>query len=109
MNQVGGQDELIFDGSSFVTDSAGDLIAQLPQFEEALQIVDLEVGARPIGELSLIRVSEPKKTKKPIPEPTVTPGQDETGESGMPWFSNPRLRGKKVQASSNRSIRWSRF
>ena len=80
VNQVGGQDELIFDGSSFVTDSAGDLIAQLPQFEEALQIVDLEVGARPIGELSLIRVSEPKKTKKPIPEPTVTPGQDETGE-----------------------------
>ena len=70
VNQVGGQDELIFDGSSFVTDSAGDLIAQLPQFEEALQIVDLEVGARSIGELSLIRVSEPKKTKKPIPEPT---------------------------------------
>ena len=80
MNQVGGQDELIFDGSSFVTDSAGDLIAQLPQFEEALQIVDLEVGARPIGDLPLIWVSEPKKTKKPIPEPTITPGQDETAE-----------------------------
>ena len=80
VNQVGGQDELIFDGSSFVTDSAGDLIAQLPQFEEALQIVDLEVGARPIGDLPLIRVSEPKKTKKPIPEPTITPGQDETAE-----------------------------
>ena len=56
VNQVGGQDELIFDGSSFVTDSAGDLIAQLPQFEEALQIVDLEVGARPIGDLSLIHI-----------------------------------------------------
>ena len=80
VNQVGGQDELIFDGSSFVTDSAGDLIARLPQFEEALEIVDLDVEARPIGELPFITTSGPQKKKRPIPEPAVAPGQDETSE-----------------------------
>ncbi len=35
VNQVGGQDELVFDGGSFVIDPAHALKAQLPQFEEA--------------------------------------------------------------------------
>ncbi len=34
VNQVGGQDELVFDGRSFVMDQNGDVIAQLPAFEE---------------------------------------------------------------------------
>lgn len=42
VNLVGGQDELIFDGRSFVLDSAGRKLAQLPAFEEAVQRVDLE-------------------------------------------------------------------
>ena len=69
VNQVGGQDELIFDGSSFVTDSAGDLLARLPQFEEALEIVDLDVEARTIGELPLITTSGPQETKDRSPSP----------------------------------------
>jgi predicted amidohydrolase len=35
-NLAGGQDELVFDGGSFVLDSRGTLCCQLPQFEEAL-------------------------------------------------------------------------
>jgi NAD+ synthetase len=41
-NQVGGNDELIFDGASFAVDARGRVIAALPAFEPALQIVDLE-------------------------------------------------------------------
>src|SRR5262249_54761486 len=41
-NLVGGQDELVFDGESFVFDENGDLIAQGKQFEEELVVVDLD-------------------------------------------------------------------
>ena len=43
VNQVGGQDELIFDGASLVFDSDGHLIARAPQFVEHTMTVDLEV------------------------------------------------------------------
>ena len=38
VNQVGGQDELVFDGASFVVDRDRTLKAQLPSFEESLTI-----------------------------------------------------------------------
>jgi NAD+ synthetase len=41
-NQVGGNDELIFDGASFVVDARGRVQATLPLFEPALEVVDLE-------------------------------------------------------------------
>ncbi len=34
VNMVGGQDEVVFDGNSFVLDSKGTLIQQLPEFKE---------------------------------------------------------------------------
>jgi NAD+ synthase (glutamine-hydrolysing) len=46
VNQVGGQDELVFDGASLVLDSAGRVVAAGPQFAEAVVIVDLDV--RPV-------------------------------------------------------------
>lgn len=45
-NMVGGQDELVFDGGSFVLDASGALKRQLPQFEEQLAIVEFS-GATP--------------------------------------------------------------
>ena len=45
VNQVGGQDELVFDGCSLVFDAEGHLIARGPQFVEALMIVDVPVPA----------------------------------------------------------------
>src|SRR2546425_5279386 len=41
-NAVGGQDELIFDGHSFVLDEDGRVLARAPGFEEALLLVDVE-------------------------------------------------------------------
>ncbi|HEU4827518.1 MAG TPA: NAD+ synthase, partial [Dongiaceae bacterium] len=38
VNQVGGQDELVFDGGSFVIDRGNQLRAQLPLFREAVEL-----------------------------------------------------------------------
>ncbi len=43
VNQVGGQDELVFDGGSMVFDAEGALIARSPQFVEDVMIVDLDI------------------------------------------------------------------
>ena len=43
VNQVGGQDELVFDGASLVFDARGELLARGPQFVESHQIVDVDV------------------------------------------------------------------
>lgn len=42
VNQVGGQDELVFDGASIVTDPRGEVIAIGPSFEESVFAVDLD-------------------------------------------------------------------
>ena len=44
VNQVGGNDELIFDGGSFVVDANGRVQAAMPLFETGLEIVDLETA-----------------------------------------------------------------
>jgi NAD+ synthase (glutamine-hydrolysing) len=41
-NQVGGNDELVFDGASFAVDAQGRLRAALPHFEPALEVFELE-------------------------------------------------------------------
>ena len=50
-NMVGGQDELVFDGHSFVVDAAGRTVARAAQFEEELLLCDLELPvAEPASE-----------------------------------------------------------
>ncbi|MFI6923554.1 NAD+ synthase [Nonomuraea spiralis] len=43
VNQVGGQDELVFDGDSIVVDASGELVARAGQFREELLVVDLDL------------------------------------------------------------------
>ena len=53
-NLVGGQDDLVFDGSSFAVGADGELIARARPFEDDLLIVDLPGGGRveePLGDL----------------------------------------------------------
>ena len=45
VNQIGGQDELVFDGNSFVMDSRGAVTMRAPAFTEDLYAVDLDVAA----------------------------------------------------------------
>lgn len=80
VNQVGGQDELIFDGSSFVANSQGELVARLPQFEEAVQLVDLDVDECSSDGLPVIVTSTKQKTKSAIAEPVVVEGDETIAE-----------------------------
>jgi NAD+ synthase (glutamine-hydrolysing) len=45
VNLVGGQDELVFDGGSFVVDGAGRVTQRAPACEEGLFPVDVEIGS----------------------------------------------------------------
>jgi NAD+ synthase (glutamine-hydrolysing) len=47
VNMVGAQDELVFDGGSFVLDGNGEMVAKMAQFEEGNAIVEFD-GARPV-------------------------------------------------------------
>ncbi|QDT40411.1 Glutamine-dependent NAD(+) synthetase [Gimesia alba] len=42
VNQVGGNDDLVFDGHSFVTDGKNQIVLQMPGFQEGLQMYDTE-------------------------------------------------------------------
>ena len=57
LNMVGGQDELVFDGGSFVVDGKGEILYQAQQFEEELFYIDLnlEVKEHPKGSMLEIR------------------------------------------------------
>jgi NAD+ synthetase len=56
-NLVGGQDELVFDGASFVINANQQIVCQLPAFEEALQVVEFDgqafMAGSLVGQLSL--------------------------------------------------------
>jgi NAD+ synthetase len=50
VNQVGGNDELIFDGGSFTVDALGRVQKKLALFEPTFEVVDLPDGAEPPNE-----------------------------------------------------------
>lgn len=49
VNLVGGQDELVFDGESFVVDATGALTQRAAPFEEQLVAVDIDTSVRPMA------------------------------------------------------------
>ncbi len=62
VNQIGGNDDLVFDGNSLALDSAGNVIEQLAPFAEDLQLVPLptgEGGRRPGEGRAAERLSSP--------------------------------------------------
>ena len=48
VNTVGGQDELVFDGSSLVLSPVGQVVARLEQFEEDFALVDVPLGSNEV-------------------------------------------------------------
>lgn len=54
VNQVGGQDDLVFDGGSFVVDRDGTLLLRAPMFMEHLMMFDLDTEAdrQQVGEVA---------------------------------------------------------
>ena len=88
VNQVGGQDELVFDGSSMVAGPDGNVVAMGPAFEESVFAVDIDTAvvaeARAAGGFA---GADGKFTKfGPIRKPSVatpTPVTDEPVEPSM--------------------------
>jgi NAD+ synthase (glutamine-hydrolysing) len=62
---VGGQDELVFDGHSFILDPRGETIARAAQFEEDLLVCELDLAA-----------SFPRTAPRALPEP-IAPAEAE--------------------------------
>jgi NAD+ synthase (glutamine-hydrolysing) len=63
VNLIGGQDELMFDGNSFVMDSRGKVTMRAPAFTEGLYVVDLTVedsgAVRPVpGDIAPLQGQE---------------------------------------------------
>jgi NAD+ synthase (glutamine-hydrolysing) len=93
-NQVGGQDELVFDGRSAVFDAGGELLARAPQFEEDLLLAEIDVGMSMRRRLMapLIRRVDRSSVPAPVsitstpglngsrPTATAAPLRDEIGE-----------------------------
>jgi NAD+ synthase (glutamine-hydrolysing) len=67
VNLVGGQDELVFDGSSLVFDADGTLVASAPSYEEHLLIVDIDVDA-----VARERLHDPRMRKVSAPPAAYT-------------------------------------
>ena len=76
---VGGQDELVFDGGSFVLDAAGEACLRAPQFEECLLLARFD-GARPVpGE-----IAAPASLHRQAWSALVTGTRDYVRKNGFP-------------------------
>jgi NAD+ synthase (glutamine-hydrolysing) len=78
-NQVGGQDELVFDGDSLVVAADGELLARAPQFVEHLLTVDLTLDPsaapeRRDGRIGPMTVTRHVLSEEPVPSFEPRPG-----------------------------------
>ncbi|MGE8684652.1 MAG: NAD+ synthase [Acinetobacter sp.] len=80
-NQVGGQDDLVFDGTSFVMNNAGEVVVQAPSFVEGLHIAeyDAEQKAYKTGTITPVL-----NTMAEIYQSLVTATRDYVQRSGFP-------------------------
>ena len=95
VNMVGGQDELVFDGQSFVVDATGEVIARAAAFREELLVVDIEAQAGSAGvemhatkshnrdELLMPRIAEPLQEVGEVYEALVTGTRDYLRKNGF--------------------------
>ncbi len=89
-NQVGGQDELVFDGSSIFAGPRGETLAIAPRFKEAVTAIDIETpsvipakagiqSGEAAGNTAPIKIITPTftpKTKTDIPPPNTNVKDD---------------------------------
>ncbi|MEW6330181.1 MAG: NAD+ synthase [Pseudomonadota bacterium] len=82
LNLVGGQDELVFDGDSFVVDARGAMTQRAPAFEEGLHLVELKTGARPAPVPAAISPDLPEEQS--VYAALVLGVRDYIGKNGFP-------------------------
>jgi NAD+ synthase (glutamine-hydrolysing) len=93
VNTVGAQDELVFDGDSFVVDGHGQLISRAPQFEEGLYYTDLDFPARarppqggptPQAPMRIVRHDTETAAVAPYP-PAIPHIAERSGDEAEVW------------------------
>jgi NAD+ synthase (glutamine-hydrolysing) len=91
VNQVGGQDELVFDGDSMVVAADGTLLARGPQFDEDLLVIDLDLPAGTggpsgdLGEMSVARLVLSEAAAPPPGESAAGHVTDRLGDEAEVW------------------------
>ena len=82
-NQIGGQDELVFDGGSMLAGPDGELLGTAARFEESLLVADIDAGAleelrlqhqsHAISQTELDRIGPSKLIQIPLAAPDTHP------------------------------------
>ena len=83
VNHVGGQDELVFDGGSFVMDAAGEIAYRAQSFEESMDTIVLEgaaEGVRPV----LSQITRADDTVARVYQALVLGTRDYVSNHGFP-------------------------
>ncbi|MBJ9957723.1 NAD+ synthase [Acinetobacter courvalinii] len=81
VNQVGGQDDLIFDGSSFVSNNSGELALQAPSFQEAVHFAEYDAQQKQFKTAAAVPALE---TFAEIYQALVMATRDYVQRSGFP-------------------------
>ena len=84
VNQVGGQDELVFDGNSFVMDAHGQVVMRAPPFEEGTWVVEFTRDSR--GRIAPLRgtVAAELSDEASVYSALVLGVRDYVGKHGFP-------------------------
>src|SRR3954452_405015 len=83
-NQVGGQDELVFDGDSLAVSADGELLARAPQFVEHLLTVDLTLDPAANPERKEGRIGPMTVTRYLVSDSPVAPFEPRPGTVAEP-------------------------
>ncbi len=83
VNYVGGQDELVFDGGSFIMDADGQVTYRAAMFEESMDTVVLDGAARGVVPVAA-RVVEPGSRVAMVYRALVTGTRDYVTKHGFP-------------------------
>lgn len=82
-NLVGGQDEIVYDGQSFVMNAEGEIVQRLPGFVETTAVVELtEVGDKLVPKT--VRGNRPNETVADVYAALVLGVKDYIGKNGFP-------------------------
>jgi NAD+ synthase (glutamine-hydrolysing) len=74
VNQVCGQDELVFDGGSMVFDHRGDMLMRAEQFGESISFIDIEVNESQVASgIPVVEVSQTSRASGTKFEGTIAP------------------------------------
>jgi NAD+ synthase (glutamine-hydrolysing) len=94
VNQVGGQDELVFDGGSFAVDAEGSLLARAPQFVEDVTIVDV-----PIAATYRHRLLDPRGKRTDVELPVI-----HVSDTSPPGWCADRIAGRRTPRPRRRVV-----